>query len=82
MTCRELVDFLGDYVAEELPAAERARFDAHLGECPECIAYLNGYRATIRLGKGAFAHPDDPVPETVPEKLVRAILAARRKPRR
>jgi len=78
MTCRELVDFLADYVADELPTSERALFDAHLSECPECVGYLNGYRATIRLGKGAFAHPDDPVPATVPEKLVQAILAARR----
>ena len=80
MTCRELVDFLADYVADELGAAERARFDGHLADCPECVAYLNGYRATIRLGKGAFAEPEDPVPDTVPERLVQAIVAARRKP--
>ena len=27
----------------------------------------------------AAAHPDDPIPAEVPEKLVQAILAARRK---
>ena len=80
MTCRELVDFLADYVADELPGSERPLFDAHLAGCPECVSYLDGYRATIRLGKGAFARPGDPVPATVPEKLVQAILAARRKP--
>src|SRR4029077_13866711 len=40
MTCRELDDFLGDYVAGELDAQVRAVFDAHLAACPECVTYL------------------------------------------
>jgi anti-sigma factor (TIGR02949 family) len=75
MTCRELIDFLAAYLDGELPADERARFDAHLGECPECVAYLTTYRDTIALAKGACA--TDPTPD-VPERLVRAIAAARK----
>ena len=78
MTCREFVDFLMAYVSGELAAAERARFDDHLGECPDCVGYLRTYQETIRLGKGAFAHPDAPLPDEVPEELVRAILSARK----
>ena len=46
---------------------QRARFDAHLRECPECAAYLASYRTTLELEKLAFDHPDDPVPGSVPE---------------
>jgi anti-sigma factor (TIGR02949 family) len=75
MTCRELIDFLAAYLDGELPPDERARFDAHLGECPECVAYLATYRDTIALAKGACAA--DPTPD-VPERLARAIAAARK----
>jgi anti-sigma factor RsiW len=77
MTCRELVDFLLDYLAGELPAAERVAFEAHLGECPDCVAYVRSYRDTVRLGKAACHPPDAPVPADVPEELVQAIRRAR-----
>ena len=79
MTCRELVDFLGAYLGGELSAEVRRRFDEHLATCPECSAYLETYRTTVRLARGAFRDPDAPVPADVPADLVKAILAARRK---
>jgi anti-sigma factor RsiW len=79
MTCRELVEFLSAYLAGELAREERGRFEEHLAVCPECARYLRSYEETIALARGAFAHPDDPVPADVPEELVRAVLAARRK---
>ena len=79
MTCRELTTFLDDYIDGAIGADEQARFEAHLGECEACVAYLAAYRQTIRLERGAFGHPDDPVPAGVPEELVQAILDARRK---
>jgi hypothetical protein len=39
------------------------------------VAYLKTYEQTVLLTK---ASADDPVPPTVPESLVKAILAARR----
>ena len=79
MTCREVIEFLMDYLSGELPSDQRAAFDEHLGECPECVAYLKSYQETVALGKEVFRHPDEEVPDDVPEDLVRAILAARRK---
>jgi anti-sigma factor RsiW len=79
MTCRELTDFLADYVAGALEARVRRAFEAHLAECPGCIAYLRGYRATIALAK-ASAAPADCVPsDGIPDELIDAILAARRR---
>ena len=54
LTCRELIEFLADYVEGELRADERARFDAHLAVCPHCVDYLHGYRESIRLGQGGL----------------------------
>ena len=80
MTCRELVEFLAAYMDGELLEDVRLQFDEHLAACPECSAYLATYRETVKLAKDAFQEPDAPVPMDVPEGLVRAILAARRRP--
>lgn len=78
MTCREFAGFMADYLSDELPADVRAKFDDHVGVCSNCVKYLDGYKATIALGKAAFEKSDEPVPADVPESLVKAILAARR----
>ena len=74
MTCQEIADFLMDYVDGTLPGTQRAIFDDHLGECPECVAYFQSYQATIRLSK--TTRPA--APEDAPEDLIQAILAARK----
>lgn len=75
ITCRELIDFLADYLDGTLSAAMRHEFERHLKVCPSCVAYLEGYKETVRLGKLAMKPTDDPAP--VPESLVKAIRAAR-----
>ena len=77
MTCRELVEFLSEYLGESLPAEQRGAFESHLSDCQECRAYLSSFQATIRLGKSSFCRTDDRIPGDVPEELVRAVLAAR-----
>jgi anti-sigma factor RsiW len=76
MTCREVADFVGDYVSGDLPDATRRRFDWHLVTCRNCRRYLATYRATIAAGRTAFARPDADADGMVPEELIRAILAA------
>jgi anti-sigma factor RsiW len=75
MTCQQLIDFIGRHRENELSPDERAEFDRHLAICPSCVAYLKTYEQTVLLTK---ASADDPVPPSVPESLVKAILAARR----
>lgn len=79
MTCREFSEFLSDYLASELPAEARQVFQQHFDECPTCIDYVKSFESTIRLGQCVCTHPDDPVPQDVPEDLVKAILAGRKK---
>ena len=47
MTCQELVEVITDYLEGTLPAPDRARFEAHLEECPYCESYLAQMRETI-----------------------------------
>ena len=76
MTCRDVIEFLCDYINGELPADDRKLFDDHLAICPACVAYLNTYRETIHMEKEAFEESDSKIDEPLPEPLVRAILAA------
>jgi anti-sigma factor RsiW len=83
VTCRELIDFLDDYVAGALTDDQRQLFEEHLEICLDCANYLDSYRRTVALGKAAFepAIPAEaPVPSVVPAGLVKAILAARPRP--
>ena len=72
MTCREVIEFLIDYVDGTLPARELEQFERHLALCDSCTAYLHTYQLTIRLEKRIDDGPIDP-----PEELVRAVLATR-----
>jgi anti-sigma factor RsiW len=76
MTCRELIEFLDDYMGNGLIAEERQSFEAHLAVCPPCVAYLQTYRRTVELAKTAVR--SDP-PAELPSELVAAICAARSK---
>ena len=73
-TCRELIDFLSDYLADELPAETRAAFDKHLYLCPDCVCYLENLKATVQSAKTACR--ELPTAE-IPEALIQAILKAR-----
>ena len=45
--CNELVELVTDYLEGALPPHERARFDAHLAECPDCVEYVAQMQRTI-----------------------------------
>ena len=75
-SCRELADFLDDYISNARPDDKRAVFDRHMSVCPECVAYLDGYRQTIELARDAEAGAE---PAPLPPTLVAAILDARRR---
>jgi len=82
MTCRELVEFLEEYIAGTLPSRPQAIFEQHLENCPSCVHYVDSYQTTIQLVKET-AHPHGTGgaatdPPAMPEELIQAILAARR----
>jgi predicted anti-sigma-YlaC factor YlaD len=79
LTCREICDFVMAWLDGELPERERAIFEAHLKLCRQCVNYLDTYKAAVKLARAAHeANPCAALPP-VPEDLVKAILAARKK---
>ena len=76
MSCREFTDLILEYLFGIGLAAERGEFDRHLAECPDCVAYLDGYLKTIQIEKVAFSNPDNSGSFDVPDELVQAILRA------
>lgn len=77
MNCREVVEFLMDYLDGELPENVKMCFDTHLEVCPPCVEYLNTYRTTIMVAKQSCSeHPTKCPP--IPEQLIQAILSARK----
>jgi anti-sigma factor RsiW len=73
ITCRELIDFIADYIADELDHESRSEFERHLHRCPSCLYYLDSYRRTMTLTR-ELAEADQ-IATDVPEELVRVILA-------
>ena len=76
MTCRELMDFLMDYLDGNLPPEKEKVFKQHLGICTQCVDYLETYKRTVDAAK--VCRETEDVPEDVPEDLIRAILEARK----
>ena len=48
IVCRQAVELVTDYLEGTLSSRDRARFEAHLAECPHCTEYLEQIRATVR----------------------------------
>lgn len=77
MTCRDVADFLIDYIGDELDERVREVFERHLRGCPNCREYLALYMKAVTLGRNAFEHDDVEAVECgIPEELVGAIMAA------
>jgi anti-sigma factor RsiW len=77
ITCRQLIDLIADYTDGTLAPEPRRECERHLEICPPCVAYLESYELTLRLGKSALADMGEPTEP--PELLIRAIRAARAK---
>ena len=61
MVCKEAVELVTDYLEGALSRRDRARFEAHLRDCPHCSEYLAQMRATIAaLGR---VEPESLAPE-------------------
>ncbi len=80
ITCRELIEFLDDYVGDTLPADVRDAFEFHLKMCGPCRKYLRTYRKTIELEQQALGRTDAPA-EPMPDDMVSAIVSAMKQTR-
>jgi anti-sigma factor RsiW len=76
LTCREVSEFLMEYVGDSLPEDIHSHFESHVDACDNCRTFLLQYRETIAAGRLACC--DDAAPVDCPEDLVRAVMAALR----
>jgi anti-sigma factor RsiW len=51
-SCRAAICLIGEYLSGSLDSRLRASLDAHLGNCPDCAAFLKTYRKTIEATRG------------------------------
>ena len=49
LSCREVVEILGDYLEGAMTPEDRVRLEEHLAGCDGCTVYLEQLRVTIRL---------------------------------
>ncbi len=49
IVCQQAVELITDYLEGALSRRERRRLERHLQACPNCSAYLEQIRITIRL---------------------------------
>jgi len=77
LTCKDFIAFLDAYCDETLEPGRRAEFDRHLGECAHCRAYLDEYRATVRLAR-SLGKPTDTAlnPKEAPRNVIDAVRRA------
>lgn len=73
--CRDLLEFIADYLDGDLPDESRRDFERHLELCESCVAYMNSYRTTIVMARRSMAWDDPSLPE-LPAELVDAVIAS------
>jgi len=71
ITCRQVIEFIVDYLDGSLSAEDLRQFQRHLAVCESCVVYLQTYEQTLRLARDTGEELD------LPEDLVAAVLAAR-----
>jgi anti-sigma factor RsiW len=78
LTCKEFDDFMVDYLDGNLPIWQKFVCWLHVKMCRECASLIQQYQKVIKFGQSAFDAPDDdPLPDSVPEELIKAALAYR-----
>ena len=75
LSCREVVELLGDYLEGAMAPDDRLRVEEHLAECDGCATYLEQLRVTMRLS-GRLSE------EAVSQEAMAPLLAAFRRWRR
>jgi anti-sigma factor RsiW len=46
-SCKSITSLIGEYLSGSLDPRLRRSFEAHLGNCPDCSAFLKTYKRTI-----------------------------------
>ena len=75
MSCKDVADFLLDYLDGTLPLAQRLMFKLHISLCRDCRRYIDSYKKTIAISRATNRAAEL---ENPPEALIQAILKSHR----
>ena len=73
LTCASGVDLLMEYLEGTLPAETSTAIEAHVSDCPRCVAFIESYRETPRILRDATTVE---MPKDLEESLLAAVRAA------
>lgn len=73
MKCREVQNALRPFLKGQLSATELFDFHRHLSGCLACAQNVEQARGAMSLSRSACEEVRDPMPDEVPDTLVRAI---------
>ena len=66
MHCPEVLDHICEELDTKISSAKCREIKRHLAQCPNCTAYLDGLKKTIKLYK---TYPSKKVPQKTREQL-------------
>lgn len=72
--CTDVDARLASFLQGELSFPDRMAIYRHLAHCQRCSRVVEQGRDALDVSKSALAEAADPMPDEVPEQLVRAIL--------
>lgn len=78
LTCRQVEEFLMDYLEKRLGLWTTLQFHVHIFMCPNCTKYIQEYKNTIALEKQIFQNPDEEAIGNVPDDILQAIISVKR----
>ena len=70
LTCKQLTEWITDYLEACLPQAEHDRLKQHLADCEGCQTYLDQMRTTV---KSLASKPRLEIPPAMESDLLRAF---------
>jgi hypothetical protein len=66
LTCKQETEFITRYLAGELREPMTRAFEHHLGLCPDCVAFLKTYKATVELTREFLSGAAERLPVLAP----------------
>jgi hypothetical protein len=80
MKCADIFRHICDNLDEKIDSPECREIRKHIDDCPDCVAYLDSLKKTVRLYR---IYPDPAVPAAVHKRLYATLnLPVPKKPRK